>query len=327
MTFLLRRVLALVPTLWVIVTITFFLIRLAPGGPFVAERDIPAEAKAALDAKYGLDQPLHVQYGRYLANVARFDFGPSYKYPSRTVREIVLGALPVSLELGGLALLLALVIGIPIGALAAVKQNTAWDWGPMGLAMLGVSLPNFVLGPLLVFGFALTLRWLPPAPGSLLSTLSRGQADQLVSTPTSNNETSYVLKVIDSFDQYDEDTTTLGVEAARLRGDRAQVPGQDHAGQAVELTAGIHQLEHRDAILPGEDAARFHPKATRTAGELEGIRLEGHGFPLQRRPGLAAGGPASGRPRDLLAGPLVQPLDGLRLTGEQPHPLVPVDAD
>ena len=163
MKFLLRRVLALVPTLWVIVTITFFLIRLAPGGPFVAERDIPAEAKAALDAKYGLDQPLHVQYGRYLANVARFDFGPSYKYPSRTVREIVLGALPVSLELGGLAMLLALVIGIPIGAFAAMKQNTAWDWGPMGLAMLGVSIPNFVLGPLLVFVFALTLRWLPPA--------------------------------------------------------------------------------------------------------------------------------------------------------------------
>jgi len=163
MRFLLRRLLALVPTLWVIVTITFFLIRLAPGGPFVAERDIPPEAKAALDAKYGLDQPLHVQYGRYLANVARFDFGPSYKYPSRTVREIVLGALPVSLELGGLAMLLALLIGIPVGALAAAKQNTKWDWGPMGIAMLGVSIPNFVLGPLLVFVFALTLRWLPPA--------------------------------------------------------------------------------------------------------------------------------------------------------------------
>lgn len=163
MKFVLRRALALIPTMWVIVTITFFLIRLAPGGPFVAERDIPAEAKAALEAKYGLDQPLHVQYGRYLANVARFDFGPSYKYPSRTVREIVLGALPVSLELGGWALLLALLIGIPLGTLAAVKQNTAWDWGPMSVAMLGVSIPNFVLGPLLVFVFALTLRWLPPA--------------------------------------------------------------------------------------------------------------------------------------------------------------------
>jgi len=161
--FVVRRLLALVPTVWVIVTITFFLIRLAPGGPFQAEREIPAEAKAALQAKYGLDQPLHVQYGRYLANVVRFDFGPSYKYPSRTVREIVLGALPVSLELGGLALLFAIVIGVPLGALAAARQNTAWDHVPMSLAMLGVSIPNFVLGPILIFVFALTLRWLPPA--------------------------------------------------------------------------------------------------------------------------------------------------------------------
>lgn len=163
MSFVLRRILAMVPTLFVIVTMTFFLIRLAPGGPFQSERDIPAEAKAALQAKYGLDQPLLVQYGRYLVNVARFDFGPSYKYPSRTVREIVLGAIPVSLELGGLAMLLALLIGIPLGTLAAVRQNTAWDHGPMAFAMLGVSIPNFVLGPLLIFVFALGLRWLPPA--------------------------------------------------------------------------------------------------------------------------------------------------------------------
>jgi oligopeptide transport system permease protein len=163
MRFVLRRLLVMVPTLWVIVTITFFMIRLAPGGPFQSERDIPAEAKAALTAKYGLDAPLAVQYGRYLANVARFDFGPSYKFPSRSVREIILGALPVSLQLGGMALLLALLVGIPIGALAAVKQNTAWDHGPMALALLGVSIPNFVLGPLLIYFFALTLRWLPPA--------------------------------------------------------------------------------------------------------------------------------------------------------------------
>jgi oligopeptide transport system permease protein len=163
MRFVLRRLLTIVPTLWVIVTITFFLIRLAPGGPFQSERDIPAEAKAALAAKYGLDQPLHVQYGRYLANVARFDFGPSYKFPSRSVREIIWGAIPISLELGGWAMLLALVIGIPLGALAAMRQNTFWDHFPMSLAMFGVSIPNFVLGPILVFVFALTLRWLPPA--------------------------------------------------------------------------------------------------------------------------------------------------------------------
>ena len=157
------RLLALVPTLWAIVTITFFVIRLAPGGPFMAERDIPPEARAALEAKYGLDHGLLGQYGRYLGNVVRFDLGPSYKYPSRSVREIVLGALPVSLELGIWAMLLALALGIPIGTLAALRQNTGWDHGPMALAMLGVSVPNFVLGPVLVFVFALTLRWLPPA--------------------------------------------------------------------------------------------------------------------------------------------------------------------
>jgi len=163
MKFVLRRLLTIVPTLWVIVTITFFMIRMAPGGPFQAEREIPAEARAALQAKYGLDQPLRTQYWRYLNNAVRFDFGPSYKFPSRSVREIVLGALPTSLELGGLAMLLALAIGIPIGALAAMRQNTSLDHGPMALAMLGVSIPNFVLGPLLVFVFALSLRWLPPA--------------------------------------------------------------------------------------------------------------------------------------------------------------------
>jgi len=163
MRFVVRRLLTMIPTLWVIVTITFFLIRLAPGGPFQSERDIPAEAKAALAAKYGLDQPLHVQYGRYLKNVAQFDFGPSYKFPSRSVREIIAGALPISLELGAWAMLLALAIGIPVGVIAAVKQNSGWDHVPMAVAMLGVSIPNFVLGPILIFVFALTLRWLPPA--------------------------------------------------------------------------------------------------------------------------------------------------------------------
>lgn len=163
MRFVIRRLLSMIPTLWAIMTITFFIMRLAPGGPFLSEREMPAEARAALNAQYGLDQPLIVQYGRYMFNVVRFDFGPSYKFPSRSVREIVLSALPVSLELGMYAMLLALVVGIPIGAVAALRQNTAWDYGPMSLAMLGVSIPNFVLGPLLIFVFALTLRWLPPA--------------------------------------------------------------------------------------------------------------------------------------------------------------------
>lgn len=163
MRFVVRRLLALVPTLWAIVTLTFFIIRLAPGGPFLSEREIPPEARQALETKYGLDEPLLVQYGRYLRNVAHLDLGPSYKFPSRSVRDIVLEALPISLELGAWAMLLALLVGVPIGTLAALRQNTPWDYGPMSIAMLGVSIPNFVLGPLLVFVFALTLRWLPPA--------------------------------------------------------------------------------------------------------------------------------------------------------------------
>ena len=163
MNFVLRRLLAMVPTLWAIVTITFFLLRLAPGGPFLAEREIPAEARATLAARYGLDQPMHVQYGRYLANVMRFDFGPSYRFPSRSVREIILGALPVSLELGAWAIAIALLVGVPLGTVAALRQNTIWDYGPMSAALLGISVPNFVLGPILVFVFALSLRWLPPA--------------------------------------------------------------------------------------------------------------------------------------------------------------------
>jgi oligopeptide transport system permease protein len=161
--FLLRRLLLFVPTLWVIATLTFFLIRLAPGGPFQAERDIPATAKEQLMRRYGLDRPLPEQYVRFLGNVVRFDFGPSYKYPARQVREIIGEGLRTSAELGGWALLLALLVGVPIGVIAAVKQNTATDHLAMGLALAGVSVPNFVLGPVLVMGFALSWFVLPPA--------------------------------------------------------------------------------------------------------------------------------------------------------------------
>jgi len=162
-TFVLRRVLLMIPTLWVIATLTFFLMRLAPGGPFLAEKDIPAAAKAQLEKAYGLDRPLHEQYWRFLSGAVRLDFGPSYKYPARQVREIIFEAFPVSLELGGWALLIALAIGIPIGVAAAVKQNTGTDHVAMGAALAGVSIPNFVLGPALVLGLSLTWFLLPPA--------------------------------------------------------------------------------------------------------------------------------------------------------------------
>ena len=161
--YLVRRVTMMVPTLWVIATITFFMIRLAPGGPFLSEKEIPAAAKEQLEHTYGLDQPLLVQYGRFLGNAARLDFGPSYRYPSRSVREIILDGLPVSAELGGWALLFSLLVGVPLGIWAARRQNTGVDFATMGLALAGVSIPNFVLGPLLVLAFSLTLFVFPPA--------------------------------------------------------------------------------------------------------------------------------------------------------------------
>ena len=161
--FVLRRLLLFIPTLWAIATLTFFMMRAAPGGPFLAERDIPAAAKAQLMHTYGLDQPLGTQYLRFLANTARLDFGPSYKFPARQVREIIAEAFPVSLELGAWALLLAVLVGVPIGTLAALKQNTAADAAAMGLALAGVSIPNYVLGPTLVLGLSLSLFLFPPA--------------------------------------------------------------------------------------------------------------------------------------------------------------------
>ena len=162
-TFILRRVLLFVPTLWVIATAAFFLVHMAPGGPFQSEREIPATAKAQLVHSYGLDQPLHIQYLRFLSHAARLDFGPSYKYPAKQVREIIAEALPVSAELAAWALLLALLIGVPIGILAATRQNTGWDYAAMGVALAGVSVPNFVLGPVLVLLLSLTLYIFPPA--------------------------------------------------------------------------------------------------------------------------------------------------------------------
>ena len=162
-TFVLRRVLLMIPTLWVIATLTFFLMRLAPGGPFNAEKDIPPAAKAQLERAYGLDRPLGQQYLSFLTHAVRLDFGPSYKFPARQVREIIFEAFPVSLELGLWALLFALAFGVPIGVIAAVRQNSGVDFAAMGAALAGVSIPNFVLGPVLVLGFSLTLFLFPPA--------------------------------------------------------------------------------------------------------------------------------------------------------------------
>lgn len=161
--FIARRLLLFIPTLWAIATLTFFMIRLAPGGPFQSEHEIPAAAREQLQRQYGLDRPLPVQYASFLSGALRLDFGPSYRYPGRQVREIILEAFPVSLELGAWALGLAILIGVPVGVIAALRQNGPVDFGAMGLALIGVSVPNFVIGPLLVLSVSLSLFLLPPA--------------------------------------------------------------------------------------------------------------------------------------------------------------------
>jgi oligopeptide transport system permease protein len=161
--FALRRLGLMIPTLWVIASVSFALVRLAPGGPFQSERDIPPAAHAALLAKYGLDRPLHEQYLTFLARAAVLDLGPSYSQPAREVRDLVLSSAGVSFELGAWALAMAVLVGIPLGAWAAYRHDTAVDRLASATALVGVSIPNFVLGPLLVLLFSLTLYWLPPA--------------------------------------------------------------------------------------------------------------------------------------------------------------------
>ena len=160
--FILRRIfLEALPTLLVLVTVTFFLIRLAPGGPFSAEMNVPPEVKAAIEAKYQLDKPLPVQYLGYLADLAHGDLGPSFKYKDFTVNELVNKAIPVSFKLGMIAFVIALIVGISAGVAAALRQNTWIDYSVMGVAMVGVVLPNFVLAPMLALIFAVWFKLLP----------------------------------------------------------------------------------------------------------------------------------------------------------------------
>ncbi|MCI0354952.1 MAG: oligopeptide ABC transporter permease OppB [Acidobacteria bacterium] len=157
----LRRLLGALPTLFVLLTLAFFMIRLAPGGPFDTERRLPPEIEVNLKQKYHLDESLVKQYGHYLWNIARGDFGPSFKYQDVSVNKLIADGFPVSLRLGVLAMLVALLLGIGLGTVAALRQNRAADYGVMSLAMLGISIPNFVLAPLLILGLAVYLQWLP----------------------------------------------------------------------------------------------------------------------------------------------------------------------
>ncbi|KGQ49402.1 oligopeptide ABC transporter permease OppB [Gallibacterium anatis] len=156
-----RRILEAIPTLFILITVSFFMMRLAPGSPFSSEKNYPPEVIANIEAKYHLNEPLMVQYGLYLKNLAHGDFGPSFKYKDYTVNQLVAQAFPVSLKLGFSAFILALVFGISAGVIAALKQNKWLDYLIMTFAMTGVVVPSFVVAPLLVLIFSITLKLLP----------------------------------------------------------------------------------------------------------------------------------------------------------------------
>ena len=157
--FVLRRLLSAIPTMFIVVSLSFFLIRFAPGGPFNLERPLPPQIMANLMRAYQLDQPLWTQYVHYLWNVLHLDFGPSYIYRDFTVTELILQSLPYSLELGTFAMLIALAGGVAVGVFAALRQNGAVDYLLMSFATIGLTVPNFVIGPVLSLVFAVGLHW------------------------------------------------------------------------------------------------------------------------------------------------------------------------
>lgn len=159
--FIFHRLLQAIPVLLVVISVTFILIRVAPGGPFDAEKAVSPYVLEKLNERYNLNAPLPEQLFDYLVNVVQGDFGPSFKYPTRSVTEMIATGLPITFELAFYAIVVALVIGISAGLLAAIKPNTAQDYIPMSAAMIGICMPSFLMGPILVMIFGIWLEWLP----------------------------------------------------------------------------------------------------------------------------------------------------------------------
>jgi len=159
--FAVKRLLWAVPTLLLIITIAFFLMRLAPGGPFSRERPIAPEILANLNKVYHLDESLPEQYFRYLGNILQGDFGPSFKYKDFTVNELIGLGFPISAIIGGIAILIALIVGMGLGIIAALRQNKTTDYAVMTVAMFGITIPVFVVAPFMTLFFGLFLNWLP----------------------------------------------------------------------------------------------------------------------------------------------------------------------
>lgn len=161
--FVIRRIASGLVTVFLIITVAFFLIRLAPGGPFDDERSLPPDVEARIMATYHLDEPLFDQYVRYVLNLAKGDLGPSFKYRDKSVNDIIADGLPISLKLGVTALVTATLLGCLIGAVAAVRHNTRLDYILMMGALLGIAVPAFVVAPMLALAFGVHLQWLPVA--------------------------------------------------------------------------------------------------------------------------------------------------------------------
>ncbi len=159
--FLLRRLLIAIPTMFIVVTLAFFMMRAAPGSPFVNERHLSPEVEANVMAKYGMDRPLVVQYANYVGGVLHGDLGPSLKYKDKTVLRIISEGFPNSLLIGGMAMGIAVILGVSLGVIGALRQNGPADYTAMGVAVLGVCIPTFVTAPMLVLLFASNLGVLP----------------------------------------------------------------------------------------------------------------------------------------------------------------------
>ncbi|PHR57398.1 MAG: oligopeptide ABC transporter permease OppB [Robiginitomaculum sp.] len=159
--YLVRRLLVAIPTLFVIITLAFFMMRSAPGSPFDLERPMPPQIKERIEAAYHLDKPIYVQYGYYLKGLSKGDLGPSMKYKDKTVSDLIREGFPISATIGGSAMLLAMVLGGILGSFAALRQNSGADYVIMGFSTTGISIPPFVTGPVLALIFGIYLHWLP----------------------------------------------------------------------------------------------------------------------------------------------------------------------
>ncbi|MGV8835590.1 ABC transporter permease [Cellvibrio sp.] len=161
--FIVKRLLQAIPVLLLVITATFFMVRAAPGGPFDKDRAVPAEVMKKLNEQYHLDDPLWQQYIDYLVNLLQGDLGPSFKYPTHSVNDLLIAGLPATLELSFYAIVFALIVGLSAGILASLKPNSLQDYIPMSSAMIGICMPTFVLGPILLLVFGIWLGWFPVA--------------------------------------------------------------------------------------------------------------------------------------------------------------------